>query len=339
MGQPLEPAIARFQSNEESAMADFELLQKPNDRDIRLIGVASGIGAQDKGCADGPDALRAIDAIARLQMAGLNVAWKETLRVRKTAQKNLVRVLSDLCDRLANKVESVVRANQLPVIIGGDHSCAIGTWRGVCQALPQGQSLGLIWVDAHMDSHTPETSPSGALHGMPVACLLGVGEPALTDWRSNAARLLPQNVCLIGARSFEAEEPVLLSRLGVRVFDMEEVTQRGLSDVMSEALEIAQNGTSGFGVTIDMDALDPQDAPGVGTPESGGIRASELISALEIIKENPHLLGVEISEYNPHHDQDAITAKLILDLLSSILSFDHEATTQRLSELQLHHLS
>lgn len=317
-------------------MPKFELLSDPNAKTIKILGVASGIGAQDKGCADGPDALRATDLVTRLQMAGLNVAWKQTLRLSKSSQGNTVQILSDLCDRLASKIESTVRHNEMPVIIGGDHSCAIGAWRGVCQAFSRQEALGLIWVDAHMDSHTPETTPSGALHGMPVACLLGVGEPALTDWRNNGAKLLPQNVCLIGAHSFEAEEPVLLSRLGVRVFDRDEVKRRGLNDVMAEALKIVQKDTTGFGITIDLDAVDPKDAPGVGSPVPGGISATELIESLHHIKGNSHLLGVEISEYNPHHDHQGITAKLVLDLLNALLSSEISAASTRLSEIQAH---
>src|SRR5688572_26801008 len=240
----------------------FALVQ-PADA-VELVGVACGEGAQDRHCRSGPDALRAGDLVRRLRASGLRAGWGETIRAR-SADRDPQQAVRRVCERLAVRTQAIVAAGKLPVVMGGDHSCALGTWKGVASALGAHGPLGLIWIDAHMDAHTPETTPSGALHGMPLACLLGFGDGRLTGL-AGGARLLSQHVCLIGVRSFEAGEAALLERLGVRVFFMDEVKQRGLAAVMAEALAIATAQTAGFGVTLDLDALDPQDAPGVGSP-------------------------------------------------------------------------
>jgi hypothetical protein len=157
---------------------------------------------------------------------------------------------------------------------------ATGTWSGAAAALRPRGALGLLWIDAHMDAHRPHTSPSGNLHGMPLACLLGHGEPALATL-AGAPALAPAHVCLVGVRSYEAEEAQLLEQLGVRVFLMDEVRRRGLPAVLREAHAVVTRGTAGFGVTLDVDAVDPQEAPGVGTPAPGGLRAGSLLAELE----------------------------------------------------------
>lgn len=280
-------------------------------RPIQIIGVASGWGAQDQGCADGPDALRAAGLQSRLQTQGLSVAWKDMLR--PGAPKDAAQTVSALCTRLSQSVYETIVANDFPLVIGGDHSNAIGTWSGVHRALGNAP-LGLIWIDAHMDSHTPQTSPSGALHGMPLACLLGCGLPALTGIGSRPPQLLPQHLCLIGVRSFESEEAALLARLKVRVFAMAEIRQRGMDAVIADAVQIVQQGTAGFGVSIDLDALDPREEPGVGSPVADGLFARELLASLTPLQQHPRLLGLELMEYNPHRDQNQVTAKIALDL-------------------------
>ena len=286
-------------------------------RDIKIIGVASGWGAQDHGCAKGPEVLRAHGLQAYLQAAGISVAWDETLF--PVPEKNITHLVSRLCERLADKVSGMVVNDSLPIVLGGDHSCAIGTWSGVSIATRQSGPLGLIWIDAHMDSHTPETSPSGALHGMPLACLLGYGITSLVELGGFYPKLLPQHVCLVGVRSFEAGESELLKQLGVRIFFMDEVHRRGVSAVMQDALNIVQNGTAGFGVSIDLDALDPFEDPGVGSPSPDGIMGVELLNALKQTKECVNLLGIEIVEYNPDRDQNAATANRAIQLLAAML--------------------
>ncbi len=169
-----------------------------------------------------------------------------------------------------------------------------------------------------MDSHTPETSPSGAVHGMPLACLLGIGAPALAQLGGYAPKLRPENVCVVGVRSFEAAEANLLQRLGVQVFSMDEIRQRGMNTVLTDAIDRVRRHTAAFGITIDLDAIDPRDAPGVGSPEPGGIAGEELVAALAPMSRYDDLVGVEIAEFNPDRDVDGVTAMLIYELLASI---------------------
>ncbi|MGH8507495.1 MAG: arginase, partial [Gammaproteobacteria bacterium] len=201
-------------------------------------------------------------------------------------------------------------------VIGGDHSCAIASWSAAASALRG--PLGLVWIDAHMDSHTPATSPSGALHGMPLAILLGFGPPELTDLLYPGAKLRPENVCLVGVRSYEPEEAELLHCLGVRVITMDEVRARGLMRSLGEAFAIVSCGTAVVGLSIDLDAIDPEDAPGVGTPARNGLRGLALVEGLRRLAPQPVL--VEIAEFNPLHDRKNKTARLVIDLLAACWS-------------------
>jgi len=228
--------------------------------------------------------------------------------------------VTDIDGRLASLVTAKLGNGEFPVVVGGDHACAIGTWSGVRAALAPHQAMGLIWVDAHMDSHVPKTSPTGALHGMPVACLLGYGDTALTTLAGPSPKLRPGQVCLIGVRSFEGGERALLERLGVRVFFMEEVRARGFAAVWDEAVGHVSRDTAGYGVSIDLDAIDPGDAPGVGTPERAGIAADDLIEAVRRGHGDPRLLAVEIAEYNPHQDHDRLTLRLLRRLICAAVA-------------------
>ncbi len=274
---------------------------------VKLIGVASGLGAQDPGTADAPQLLRELGVF---KGGPAHATWESILRpsARLVSTKATpVQIVSELCTRLALRVESDLHAGQFPLVIGGDHSCAIGTWSGVRQKLDG--PLGLIWIDAHMDSHTFATTPSGALHGMPLACLLGYGEPALTELAASGPKLRPEHVCLLGVRSFEEGEAALLKKLGVRVVTMNEVRKLGVAQALAQAVAVAKKGTAGFGVSIDLDVLDPGEEPGVGSPEPGGITLHELEQALHQLRNDPALLAMEIVEYNPHRDRGHLTAK------------------------------
>ena len=290
------------------------------DRNLHLIPVACGLGAPDSRCADGPESLLECGLEARLARAARRVTVEPVLRPRTEATGDAVGRVAEVCARMAQRVHDAVAAGGATLALVGDHSCAVGTWSGASRALATRGRLGLIWIDAHLDSHTLETTPSGALHGMPLAALLGFGDPVLTGCAGAGPKLAPENVCVIGTRSFETEEAALLIRLGVRVFDMDEIGRRGLAEVMAEALDIARNGTAGFGVSIDLDALDPYDAPGVGTPEPGGLRGAELLAALARLAHHPELIAVELAEYNPHRDVRGVTARLAIELIETLLS-------------------
>jgi arginase len=270
----------------------------------------------DQSCAKGPETLRAGGLIFHLRQAGIEAAWNATLC--STAGRDAVANVSAVAQRLARRTEALARRGQTPLVLGGDHSCAVGTWKGIAGALARRGPLGLIWIDAHLDAHTPATSPSGCLHGMPLACLLGYGDPRLTAIAGGAG-LHPRRVCVIGVRSFEAPEMALLNRLGVRIFLMDEVERRGFGAVMSEALAIVRDRTAAYGISIDLDALDPREAPGVGSPVPGGIRAIELQGALARLRGCLAPAALEIAEYNPARDRNDATARVVRALIESLM--------------------
>lgn len=289
-------------------------------RPIQIIAVASGVGARDAGCAKGPDALQHSGLLSRLNLQGLDISWHKTLHPASTGAP--LSIIHDLNEQLAQQVWDSAASGHLPLIVGGDHSCAIGTWSGAALALKQHGPLGLVWVDAHMDSHTPNTTPSGAIHGMPLAALLGYGTPELVNLAGFSPKILPRHVCLVGVRSYEPGEAELLQRLGVRVFFMAEVKQRGIGRVMEEAFAIARNGTAGFGISIDLDAFSPEESPGVGTPVRDGLRHLELDRVLLGIGHIPDLVALELAEFNPLRDHNGRTLGLIEDLLLAISQKD-----------------
>ena len=284
----------------------------------RIIGAAIGIGAIDTRCERGPDYLAARGLADKLRQHSPSLSWEQTVRLSQASPNDpALAQIASFCENLAQTIRGVVTAGRRAWVLGGDHSCAIGTWNGVSQALDGHGQLGLIWIDAHMDCHTPETSPSGAVHGMPLACLLGLGSESLVAI-GGAPKLTPENVCIIGVRRFEPAEAALLERLGVRIYFMDEVRQRGLETIMYEAVDLLDARTAGFGITIDLDAVDPSDAPGVGSPEIGGIRGENLAQSLCSVANHPALLGVEIAEFNPDKDVNDRTADLVYKLLASV---------------------
>jgi arginase len=287
------------------------------ERQIQLIGAGWGLGGADPGCADAPEALAPL-LTARLKRCGRMPAIGPMLRpVASERRKQLA--VSKLCGLLASAVAEAIRRGQLPCVLGGDHSCAGGTWTGVARALHAhaGGQLGLVWIDAHMDSHTFATSHTGRLHGMPLAWLLGQHDDPLYGLSTGVIE--PAHVCLIGVRSFEPEEEERLAHLGVRVMMMEEVMRRGLDDAMDEALRIAGGATSAFGISIDLDVVSPEEAPAVGTPVSGGLLGADLARSLERIGGRPNLAAVELVEYSPRLDPDGRTARVAIDLLAAAL--------------------
>jgi arginase len=276
-------------------------------REARLIGAAIGVGGPDRGTALAPARLRAAGLAPQLAARGANVRWGEIL-VPPRGFPNPA-VFEDFWSALAVEVKAALRDHEFPVVIGGDHSCAVGTWRGVASVYEG--PVGLVWIDAHMDAHTRATSPSGNLHGMPLAHLLGAwgGPPALA----------PGHVCQIGIRSFEPAEEALLERLGVRVYRMDEIHRRGLDAVMTEALALATQGTRAFGVSLDIDAVDPASAPGVNTPAAEGLAPGALMQALGLAARQPGFAALEVVEYNPVVDHDGRTAALVAAALAAAL--------------------
>jgi arginase len=286
------------------------------------VAVPSGVGAKDRRCEAGPLELLDAGLLERLAARGVDISRGPT--VSPLSFKSPHAVIADLGHRLAREVSDVLDNGGFPLVLGGDHSCAIGTWNGVATALATKGPVGLVWIDAHMDSHTSATSWTGRVHGMPLAALLGQGSDPRMGGRvlsiAHQGPLQAANVCLVGIRSYEPEESALLAQLGVRVIGMEEVTRRGIAAVLADAVEIVSTGTAGYGFSIDMDAVDPEEAPGVGTPEPGGLSGVELVRALERYRGDASLVTLEIVEYNPRLDPKGLTARLVEDMAVALLA-------------------
>lgn len=283
-------------------------------REVTVIAAAAGIGAPDPRCAEGPEHLLARGLVGRIASHGHVAVRGATVRPQATRGRTHHAVHRNFSAALARETAAAVRRGALPLILGGDHSCAVGTWRGVASAIRG--SLGLIWIDAHLDSHTPGTSPSGMLHGMPLAELLGAGDGSAGTLP--APVVSPQNICVLGVRSYEPEEAALLANLGVRVIDMDEIERYGLDRAFAEALEIATDGTGGFGITLDLDVLDPADAPGVNLPvRGGGMGVATLSKVLAERGLDPRLAALEIVEFNPYHDLDAQTERAVAGIVDA----------------------
>ncbi len=291
-----------------------------------LIGASQGWGAARHEAQWGPQVLHDYGLVPALQQVGSQVQWQTVINssVSFTAGKKLkyaerLMQVQDFSTRLAKEIIDCQPSN-FPIVLGGDHSIAIGTWSALVTALKAPSEFGLIWIDAHMDSHTPATTPSHNIHGMPLAALLGYGENALINICSEGPKLNPRHVVLIGVRSFEPEEAKLLKDLNVKIFYMSDVKALGFKPVFQQALEIVTNGTKGFGISIDLDAFDPSVAPGTGTPVADGIQeVEEVMESLKTIKENPQFKALEIVEFDSSRDSQHKTAEVIKKLILSIL--------------------
>ncbi len=294
---------------------------------IALIGAASGWGAGFRQTEDGPPALRDLGLDDWLTAAGAPASWQAMVRPEKSwrdepEQRGAASfgIVARHAEALAIAVAAALTRNQFPLIIGGDHAVAMGSWGGVARGLAH-RPFGLIWLDAHLDAHTPATTPSMNAHGMSAAALLGHGHAPFRAICGGVLR--PDNLCYIGVRSYEEGEMALLQRLGVRIIKMDEVKRRGMDAVLAEALAIATRGTAGFGITVDLDGFDPEDAPGIGLKEPDGLRAAATAAALSRLAGHPGLKALEIVEYIPEFDVDLRTAHLVRDLSRALLAPAH----------------
>src|SRR5271157_164651 len=287
-------------------------------RRIRVIGVPLDMGASRRGVDMGPSAMRVAGLEARLEALGHQVTDGGNIRVEiaetRTSGDNSARYLTEIaetCTRTAEAVLKTLEEGMTPLVLGGDHSLAAGSVSGVAEfCRKRGQKAGLIWIDAHSDINTPETSPSGNVHGMPLAALLGMGPEALTKICGYAPKIAAENTALIGVREIDAAERENIRRAGVAVYTMRDIDERGMRAVMEEALRAAGGGTAGYHVSMDMDWIDPEDAPGVGTPVRGGATYREAHLAMEIIADHGRMLSFEIVEVNPVIDEHNRTADL-----------------------------
>lgn len=296
-------------------------------RRIRVIGVPLDMGASRRGVDMGPSAMRVAGLEARLESLGHQVTDGGNIRVEiaetRASGESSARYLSEIaetCTRTADAVVKALEEGVTPLVLGGDHSLAAGSVSGVAEFYRrQGQKIGLIWVDAHSDINTPETSPSGNVHGMPLAALLGLGPQPLGNIFGYSPKIAAENVVLIGVRDIDSAERENIRRAGVaEVYTMRDIDERGMRTVMEEALRTAGRGTAGYHVSLDMDWIDPEDAPGVGTPVRGGATYREAHLAMEILADHGRLLSFEIVEVNPVIDEHNRTADLAVELACSV---------------------
>lgn len=301
-------------------------IQVENPRQIRVLGVPLDLGASRRGVDMGPSALRVAGLEARLKGLGhkvsdggnIQVAIAETQPTGESNARYLAEI-ADTCMRTAEAVTEAMEEGMTPLVIGGDHSVAAGSVAGVAEFhRRREQRIGLIWFDAHSDINTPETSPSGNVHGMPLAALVGLGPEKLGQIFGAWPKVHPANVVLIGQREIDAGERENIRRAGIgHVYTMRAIDERGMRAVTEEALAIASQGTAGIHISLDMDWIDPEDAPGVGTPVRGGATYREAHLAMELVADHGGLTSFEIVEVNPIIDVHNRTADLAVELACS----------------------
>jgi arginase len=292
---------------------------------IRIIGVPMDLGASRRGVDMGPSALRVAGLQARIKQLGhqvedignISVKQPEEMSYGEKRAKYLSEI-ADACKDLGAMVEKSLEENMLPVVLGGDHSIAAGTLSGVAAHFKKkDKRIGLIWLDAHGDINTPESSPSGNVHGMPLAAAMGYGATELVELEGFKPKVEAQNISLVGIRDLDSHEKKLAKKSGVHVFTMRDIDERGMREVMSDALKYAMDDTDGISVSLDMDFVDPSDAPGVGTPVRGGVTYREAHLAMEMLADTEAMVSLEIVEINPVIDEHNRTALLGVELVLS----------------------
>ncbi len=294
---------------------------------IRIIGVPMDLGAGRRGVDMGPSAIRIGRLNTRLSALGLDVEDAGNIEVQvpeqvERGQHELMYLgeIGRVCVRLAERVRESLFEEKMPLVLGGDHSIAAGTASGVSAWFrARRERIGLIWVDAHADMNVPETSPSGNVHGMPLAALLGLGPREMVQIEEFAPKVAVENAVVIGARSLDHQEKRTIREAGLRVISMSEIDKRGMRSAMEEALQIAMAGTAGFHCSFDLDVIDPHEAPGVGTPVAGGITYRESHLAMEMVYDSRHCCSLEFVEVNPVLDVGNRTGRLAVELACSAL--------------------
>ena len=294
---------------------------------FRILGVPMDLGASRRGVDMGPSALRVAGLQHRLKQIGHQVEDIGNIPVKQAEEQHYgdkrakyLNEIAETCKGLAENVQRSLEEGMLPLVLGGDHSIAAGTMAGVAGHFrKQEKRIGFIWLDAHGDMNTPDTSPSGNVHGMPLAAVIGYGAPELTELGGFKPKVEPRNVAMVGIRELDSKERRLVKESGVHVFTMRDVDERGMREVMAEALRFASDETSGIAVSLDMDFVDPSDAPGVGTPVRGGVTYREAHLALEMIADSRAMVSFELVEINPVIDVQNKTASLGVELVCSAL--------------------
>ena len=294
-----------------------------NRLDITVVGVPLGYGQSRRGVDMGPSAIRYAGAIKRLEAIGhtlkdegdIQVSAIERTDRENTNLKNLEEVVSATTE-LAEKVAAIVEKGEFPLVLGGDHSIAIGTIAGLTSKY---KNLGVIWYDAHADMNTAETSPSGNIHGMPLAVTMGLGHERLVNIYKDGQKVKPENIVIIGARSVDPGERTLIKEKGVKVFSMHEIDRDGMTSVMNDAIEyLKSKNVDGVHLSLDLDGLDPIYTPGVGTPVQGGISYRESHLAMEMLEDAGIITSAEFVEVNPILDEKNKTGEVAVELMGSL---------------------
>jgi arginase len=296
--------------------------------EVALTNVHLDLGAGRRGTDMGPSALHVAGLVPRVRKLGHTLTDFESIasptfeeRMHGDRNARFLPEIAGVCARLADRVQAARAGGRFPLVLGGDHAIAIGTITGLARvARSRGERVGVIWIDAHTDMNTPQTSHTGNIHGMPLACLLGHGPPELTsDLMPDGPALEPRDVTIIGVRDVDPAETKLVRELGVRVYTMSELDARGTADCLREAVAHVQDHTSGIHLSFDLDGVDPNEAPGVGTPVPGGLNLRESHLVCEMAAQSGKLIGMEMVELNPTRDVRNRTGELACWLIESAL--------------------
>ena len=292
---------------------------------VRIIGVPMDLGQSRRGVDMGPSALRGAGLQPSIKKLGLQVEDIGNLSVKQPEEMPVgekrakyLQEIAETCGDVAAAAEKALSEGFLPLVLGGDHSIAAGVAAGVANFFRKDKKqIGYLWLDAHGDMNTPESSPSGNVHGMPLAAIMGYGATELVDLLGFHPKAEPGNIVIVGARDLDAQERKIVKKSGVHVFTMRDIDERGMREVMSDALKYAMDDTAGIAVSLDMDFVDPADAPGVGTPVRGGVTYREAHLAMEMIADTESMVSLEIVEINPILDEHNRTALLGVELVLS----------------------
>ncbi len=294
---------------------------------IRILGVPLDLGQERRGVDMGPSAVRAAGLNAALRGLGHEVEDAGNVHVKIPEMQHFgdqrakyLNEIAETCQESAHRIYQTLEAGLFPLSLGGDHSMAVGTQAGTAKFYrDRNQALGCLWIDAHADVNTPETSPSGNVHGMPFASTLGFGPEKLAKIFGYSPKFEPRRCALIGARNLDERERRVVKDSKVNVFTMREIDESGMREVMQRSIALASDGTAGFVVSFDMDVVDPSEAPGVGTPVRGGITFREAHLAMEMVADSKKMVALEIVEINPILDTENKTAVLAVGLATSAL--------------------
>lgn len=291
-------------------------------RKLSIIGMPMDLGQMRRGVDMGPSAIRyagifekLADLFDDIDDLGDIPIGRPAVKVDPESNLRNLELVAEKNVLLAKEVDQIVRSGSFPLVLGGDHSIAIGTLAGVAKHY---QNLGVIWYDAHGDLNTAETSPSGNIHGMPLAVSLGLGHEMLTEIGGYSPKVRPENVVIIGARALDQGEKDLIKKLGIKVYTMHEVDRLGMTRVMEETISYLKERTDGVHLSLDLDGLDPTDAPGVGTPVTGGMSYRESHLAMEMLAEANIITSAEFVEVNPILDEKNKTAIAAVALMNSL---------------------